>query len=544
LSLIKELYRKNRWVVLSGTALVIGSALANIATINFINDSIASGGRHFIDHGLWLIFLLSVLFIFGVASQWMMTSLSYRIIYQMRGRLLTQVLQAEFEHVNALGKGKIYAALTKDIRSVQDGFVIFPFFVYSMTLVLGGFAYMLWLSWKLTLLCFLGLAAVMAVGQFLTTRYQRFLREDRELEDSLFQQYDRILDGHKELLLNERRRSVVYRALMEGAALPSRVLRTLADRYIVVNLHMMTVVTLGLIGLVFWGIYHWQWADVALGASFAVALLFIRQPINIAMNQLPGLFTARVALRKLASLDLPEPNGAELAEPLSTDWKALSLRDIRYRYREHGGFELGPLNLEVKRGELIFIVGHNGAGKSTLMRLLIGLLKPSAGHVAVDGISISDDQRRQYRAMFSAVLTDFFLFDQVIEQEGANVDDAEVKALLQRLQLHDVVSVRDGAFSQTALSTGQRKRLAMVVACMEKRSVMVLDEWAADQDPHFRKIFYEAILPELKAQGVTTIVVSHDDRYFHVADRIVKLERGALIEVQEANRNNSAEEAA
>jgi len=540
LALVKEIYRDNRRIVVIGTALVIGSALANIATINFINETIATLGRYFIDHGATLIVLLVASFVFGVASQWMMTALSYRIIYQLRGRLLRQVLQTEFEHINDLGKGKIYAALTKDIRNIQEGFVIFPFFVHGVTLVLGGIGYMLWLSWPLALLCCSGFALTIAVGRILTGRFQQLVRQDRELEDSLFQQYGRILDGHKELLLNERRGRLVYRTLMDGAARHSRMLRTLADRYIVVNLHMMTVVTLGLVGLVFWAVYRWQWGDVALGAAFALVLLFVRQPINMAMNQVPGILAARVSLQKLASLGLPEPNDLDYAQPLCADWATIDLREVSYRYPGSAAFALGPLDLTVKKGELIFVVGHNGAGKSTLIRALIGLLAPSTGSIAVDAVEVTAANRRQYRAMFSAVLSDFFLFDQVMAAESGTDDDAQARRLLDRLQLDDIVSVHDGRFSQTALSTGQRKRLAMVVACMEKRSVMVLDEWAADQDPHFRKIFYEAILPELKAQGMTTIVVSHDDRYFHVADRIVKLSRGASVEPQIASADGAA----
>lgn len=529
MSLVKDIYRKNRWVVLWGTALVIGSALANIATINFINQSISTGGEHFVDNGLWLIALLVILFSFGVASQSMMTALSYRIIYQLRGRLLTQVLQAEFEHIQQLGKGRIYAALTKDIRSIQDGFVMLPFFIYSGTLVLGGLAYMLWLSWPLALLCLGTLSVAMGLGQALTSRFQRLLREDRELEDSLFKQYGNILDGHKELLQNERRSRIVFDTLMHGVARRSRDLRTLADRYIVINIHMMTVVTLALIGLVFWAVYRWQWGDVALGASFALVLLFIRQPLNIALNQIPGILSARVSLQKLASLRLPDPEQTDFAEPLRGDWSAIELQDVFYRYPGNDSFALGPVSMRINRGDLIFVVGHNGAGKSTLTKLLIGLLAPSSGRIAIDGMEVHAGNRRQYRAMFSAVLSDFFLFDQVVAQDGED-DEAQVRQLLQRLQLEDVVTVGGGNFSRTELSTGQRKRLAMVVACMEKRSVMVLDEWAADQDPHFRKIFYEAILPELKAQGMTTVVVSHDDRYFHVADRVIKLEGGALTE--------------
>jgi putative ATP-binding cassette transporter len=110
------------------------------------------------------------------------------------------------------------------------------------------------------------------------------------------------------------------------------------------------------------------------------------------------------------------------------------------------------------------------------------------------------------------------------------VDPKRVRQLLQEVGLDHKVTYQEGRFSTVALSTGQRKRLAMVVALIEDRPIYVLDELSADQDPEFRRRYYEEFLPDLRARGKTLIVVSHDDRYFHLADRVIAMEDGRFKE--------------
>ena len=106
--------------------------------------------------------------------------------------------------------------------------------------------------------------------------------------------------------------------------------------------------------------------------------------------------------------------------------------------------------------------------------------------------------------------------------------DQRGNELLAKLHLQNKVKVQDGAFTTLTLSQGQRKRLALVVAYLENRPFLVFDEWAADQDPVFKEIFYHELLPELRAMGKTILVISHDDRYFHLADRLIRMENGRL----------------
>jgi putative ATP-binding cassette transporter len=111
--------------------------------------------------------------------------------------------------------------------------------------------------------------------------------------------------------------------------------------------------------------------------------------------------------------------------------------------------------------------------------------------------------------------------------EAPKLDD-KAREYLVKLQLNHKLDVKEGVLSTTQLSQGQRKRLALLTAFLEDRSIYLFDEWAADQDPTFKQTFYDSLLPELKARGKTVIVISHDDRYYDVADRLIKLEDGKL----------------
>lgn len=192
---------------------------------------------------------------------------------------------------------------------------------------------------------------------------------------------------------------------------------------------------------------------------------------------------------------------------------------------------LARLNLHIRRGDIVFIVGENGSGKTTLIKLLLGLYAPHSGTVFRDGVAVSTETRDDYRQLFTTIFSDYYLFEDLIQGDGVVPDIAE--RYLERLEVAHKVSVENGAFTTTDLSTGQRKRLALMNAWLEERPVLVFDEWAADQDPTFRHIFYTELLPDLKRIGKTIIVISHDDRYFGIADHLVRLREGKIVASEE-----------
>jgi putative ATP-binding cassette transporter len=292
-----------------------------------------------------------------------------------------------------------------------------------------------------------------------------------------------------------------------------------------------------IIGVSVFGLRHVLGAQAAVLSGFMMALLYMMTPLQVIMNAAPGLARAKVALQNIHDLGITLSHSAS---PERTDdvpvlsgrgGVRLQLCGVMYSHQNADSldeFTVGPIDLTIMPGELLFITGGNGSGKTTLAKLLTGLYPPLKGELWYDEQRVTDENRDNYRQLFSGVFSDFFLFESLLGLEPAQLDD-RAREYIWRLRLQEKVRIKDGVFSTTALSQGQRKRLALLTCCLENRPVLFFDEWAADQDPSFKEFFYLTILPGLKDQGKTIIVISHDDRYYGVADRIIHLESGRIV---------------
>ncbi|HEU4456002.1 MAG TPA: cyclic peptide export ABC transporter, partial [Longimicrobium sp.] len=274
--------------------------------------------------------------------------------------------------------------------------------------------------------------------------------------------------------------------------------------------------------------------DLPTLTGYALILLYIATPLDAILGTVPDLIRANVSWERLRKLGifLDQSQSAAAAAPAAPARPAtLELVGATHTYRregEDGSFTLGPVDLRLPPGEVVFLVGGNGCGKTTLAKMILGLYSPESGELRVDGAPVAEAERDAYMQRFAVVFSDFFLFESLL---GLESDDLDRRAAeyLEALGLAHKVRVEDGKLSTTALSQGQRKRLALLTAYLEDRPVYLFDEWAADQDPTFKRVFYERLLPELKARGKTVLVITHDDQYFGLADRVVKLDAGQVV---------------
>ena len=268
-------------------------------------------------------------------------------------------------------------------------------------------------------------------------------------------------------------------------------------------------------------------------SGYILTFTYLMLPMDNLITQLPVFSQAGIALSKIESLGLSLASRSELVKVpprYRSSWHYLQLNGVTHTYRtedETSNFILGPINLKFSPQEIVFIVGGNGSGKSTLAKLITGLYLPEAGDIIFDGEPITEENREWYRQHFSVVFSDFYLFEDLLGLEDSNLDN-QAQRYLELLQLDHKVKVKHGKLSTTSLSQGQRKRLALLTAYLEDRPIYLFDEWAADQDPIFKEIFYCKLLPFLRDQGKTILVISHDDHYFHVADRMIKLDYGQV----------------
>jgi putative ATP-binding cassette transporter len=279
--------------------------------------------------------------------------------------------------------------------------------------------------------------------------------------------------------------------------------------------------------------------DAEIRSRFVIATLYIIGPIVLIVRLMTDFLRSEAALKKIREFGIDLTNDTEPETPVDEprpSWNELELRGVTHAYAEGDRtFTLGPIDMTIRQGETIFVVGGNGGGKTTLAKVLCGLYRPHAGEIRIGGSLVDEANLGSYRAYFGTIFSDFYLFKELI---GSDDISNEVKSYLAALRLDHVVQVKDRMVSTIALSQGQRKRLALIDLFLEGRPIWVLDEWAADQDPQFKRIFYEKILADLKAAGRTVVAITHDDRYFGLADRIMMLDDGKLIEVTQERKSN------
>ncbi|EOZ1723190.1 microcin J25 efflux ABC transporter YojI, partial [Escherichia coli] len=379
-------------------------------------------------------------------------------------------------------------------------------------------------------------------GFVLVARVYKHMATLRETEDKLYTDFQTVLEGRKELTLNRERAEYVFNNLYIPDAQEYRHHIIRADTFHLSAVNWSNIMMLGAIGLVFWMANSLGWADTNVAATYSLTLLFLRTPLLSAVGALPTLLTAQVAFNKLNKFALA-PFKAEFPRPQAfPSWQTLELRNVTFAYQDNA-FSVGPINLTIKRGELLFLIGGNGSGKSTLAMLLTGLYQPQSGEILLDGKPVSGEQPEDYRKLFSAVFTDVWLFDQLLGPEGKPANPQLVEKWLAQLKMAHKLELRNGRIVNLKLSKGQKKRVALLLALAEERDIILLDEWAADQDPHFRREFYQVLLPLMQEMGKTIFAISHDDHYFIHADRLLEMRNGQLSELTGEERDAASRDA-
>jgi putative ATP-binding cassette transporter len=472
----------------------------------------------------------------NVVSGFLMTHLAERTGFDLRLRLSRQILATPLRQQEVLGSHKLLAILTRDIPNITGASLQIPQTCISVTVLLGCLIYLGLLSSTMLVALIVCLVLAIVIVKVLEIRAKSFMKKARDDWDLLVQHFHALTEGAKELKINRPRRETFLAQVLDAAAASFRRNNVMIGSiYSVINGWSMALyfIIIGLILFIMPGIDKAAGRESLIG--YAITVLYMRSYIIALMAILPYFADGATSLRKLEELGLslsPVDFGSEaVGEGVDgSSWKHLELDGVThsyYREREDDDFVLGPINLSLSAGELIFIIGGNGSGKTTLAKLLTGLYIPESGEIRLDGEPITDENRDYYRQYFSAVFTDFYLFEQLFGMESADVDE-RARGYISELQLTHKVKVEDGKFSTLDLSHGQRKRLALLTAYLEDRPIYVFDEWESGQDVLFREIFYLHLLPELKARGKTVFVISHDDRYYRVADRVVKLDYGKL----------------
>ncbi|MFV0349547.1 MAG: cyclic peptide export ABC transporter [Halodesulfovibrio sp.] len=314
---------------------------------------------------------------------------------------------------------------------------------------------------------------------------------------------------------------------------------------------MFNLLILGLILFLMPGLLDLAPEDTS---TLLVLCMFSLTPLISLVSFVPMMSKVEFNLKELADVEARldavseafEEQGVETRwqhpDPAVPQFSSLQLRDIRFEYHDRNGMRLFGINVDeftLSKGELVFIGGGNGSGKSTFMKVLAGLYTPQAGEIILNDTRIADINMEAYRNLFTVVPTDYHLFSRPL---GLHVTPERLQDVLATMRIQTKVHLtEDGKFSTLDLSAGQRKRLALACALLEERDVYLFDEVAADFDPVFRRFFYEELLPDITRRGGTVLAISHDDRFFHIADRVLTMQDGFFRNGEQAAAENNEE---
>lgn len=532
MSWLLALYRQSWPLVLAASLGGLLAGLSGAALVALLGRAVSGAGEAG-PLAAWFVALCALHLAAKSGSEIALLHASQTLVLQLRLTLSRKLLATPLKRLQALGGARLLAILTEDLATFAHCAQMLPVMFGQLVVVAACLGYIAWLSWPVfvvLLVCLLAGGTVFRLAQRGPAR--RFV-EVREETDRLYAHFRGLVDGAKELQLNRERAG----HFLDGVLLPGA--QRLRARWVQGMSGYTWLTNVGavqfflLIGVLVFGLPRWLPQQSAVLPTVTLLLLYLVQPVGALLMSLPMLQQAAVALHKAQQLDgeLGDDSAAPAAPspfiPPATDGHAaLVLEAVRHRHEhEDHPFSVGPLDLEIPLGRITFITGPNGSGKTTLALLLLGLYAPDAGRIRLGGVTVTPENLPHYRSQFSAVFADFHLFETLIGPLDA-AQRARAGHYLQQLEMDHKVSVDGDRFSTLALSSGQRKRLALVSAYLEDRPIYLFDEWASDQDPVFKRLFYTQLLPELRSRGKTVIVITHDDAYFDQADHLVQLQDG------------------
>ena len=520
-----------RRVVMTASVL---SGVANALILVFLNGALAAMTPGSLNFRYFLLFSTAV-GLYLLANKLAgdeIAGVTQKITCGIRERFVDKLRRTNLIDFEGLDRSQLMSALTEQTNRISQGGANLTKTIPSVVMLALSSLYIslisrpaFWLSVVCNVLSCL-LASAMC-------RYTaRYGRESTEKENQFLQALQHLLNGFKELKMSRKRSDGLARARLRLLADEARERNTVTEKTRVTVAQVPYFTFYALLAVNVFVLPRITPTQPAVVLDLIVIIVFIIVNFMNVLAAIPVINRGNLAVEYLAKLEelldraRREPETGNGAVDF-TAFQRIRLDQVSFHYpaaESQPSFEMGPVSLEIARGEILFIRGGNGSGKSTLLKVLCGLYHPKKGAIRVQDRQVETGQYPSYREIFSVIFTDYHLFDRLYGLES--VDPAEVDRLLRLVGLNGKTSFQKGMFTNLNLSTGQKKRLGLVVTFLENRPVCVFDEVAADQDPEFRKFFYESILPDLRRRGKSVVAATHDDQYFHCADRVITMDLG------------------
>lgn len=479
---------------------------------------------------LFAIVFMSIL-LMRTFSEILLVRVSADVAKDIRTRMYQRILEAPLSALEQMGSSRLIAGINVDVPRIVAGARALPQLIINGITLVGMLAFLMYLNFEAFKLVMMAIAVGILFYQGPMIIGRKIFERSRESQDKLQESIRGLIQGSKELKLDSVKKQTFFEEILCRFESEIQNNDKKAQTIVRATISFGDLISFFVIGCVTFIFVNYHSISQQELIGVIMALLYVTGPIAVLLSAIPVLTVATISYKKLNRLlsQIPKED-IEAYSGAKPEWQSIRFQDVEYQYEsqdEERGFSIGPLSFEVKKGEITFLIGANGSGKSTLSKLLTLHYSPSAGAIAFDGVRVTQSNIAAYRQQISAIYTDYFLFERLLIDVSDDIVEA-TQQYLSLLHLQEKVSIVNGQFSTLALSDGQRKRLALLVSFLEDKELYLFDEWAADQDPLFKRVFYTQILPELKAKGKAIIVISHDDRFFHVADKVLTMVQGQL----------------
>jgi putative pyoverdin transport system ATP-binding/permease protein len=504
------------------------SGLANVVVIIMVTSVIDSDIK--VKYLIFYYGLTLALYLLGRRFvQVSLIRLTRGLVYDIRIQLIDKVFSTSYENFEKIDRGRVYTTLNDDVNTIGQSTNLFVALVTSVITAVGAFLYLASISFWATMLTVFLILTLATIYYFAVQRTNIYFEKARDSQNVFMGLINGMIDGFKEISLHKDKK-MEYRSDVAASANEFREKTSMADiRFVNAFLvgESLLVILLGVVSIGMPEMFpNVQYFTIM---SFVIVLLYLIGPVNSILNAIPVLMNLRIAWNRVTQFITEIPatlNLSHIPEPRFEKVYKLEAKGLEYQFKNGSGdcFSIGPIDLEVVSGEILFLIGGNGSGKTTLAKLLSGLYEPSRGEVLINDKVLKNSELSEH---FSAVFSPPYLFQKLYNIDVKN-RTAALQQYLQVLDLDNKVEICDNKYSTIDLSSGQKKRLALLQCYLEDSPIYLFDEWAADQDPHYRHLFYTTLLPEMKMLGKIVIAITHDDHYFYVADRILKLNRGVL----------------
>ncbi len=464
------------------------------------------------------------------------------ILYDLRSGMFSHLQNQSNAFYHRTPIGRIMSRMQSDVLQLQETFELLALALAELVTVGAIIILMLVIDWQLALVCMLVVPILTVIMMY----WQRFARHSfmriRRAIAMVNGEYNQNITGVRVVQsLNRQDENLAH-------------FRTLNQEYLDANLEaarysgmlqplVELLIGLGIgIGVVLFGGFLLQRDALEVGTLAAFALWIQRffEPIRqltMQYSQLQRAMAAGVRIFEVLDLDpdiLDKPDAQQLPEVKGE----IRYNDVTFHYLP-GTDVLKNINLHIKAGENVALVGSTGAGKSTLVNLLHRSADVTGGSITVDGYDLRDVTRKSLVHQMSMVLQEPYLFSGTVSEniryQNGDATEEEMIAASKAVGAHDFIMEMDGGYDAELaergvnLSIGQRQLISFARAIVGNPRILVLDEATANIDTHTELLIQQALNRILKDR--TSIVIAHRLSTIRNADKIVVLDRGRVAEV-------------